>query len=358
MRDILSDPIYLYAPLLVTLCSLILAAIVFRWGQKDVSSHLFTALLLSLTLWASLLYGMRSSQDLYTALLWERAIPASTFLTFALFYHFSVAYTRITFSSRQRITLLLSYIFFITVIAFSPTDSIIESMRLEDYGYAPNTGLFAKVIFLVYVLLIFGGAYNFIKRYRSTTSYEERNRLIYLVTGTVCVYLGIFLDAFSNLPPLALWTNLVFALVCSIAISRYHLLDIKIVARTSLVYLITSFIIAIPYLLILLLIHSFLQDFEVWWINILVILIAAATLRPLYTWAQHFVDKLFYRQRYDYLIALENFVQETHDISDLNKLISSIITNIQPVMQSSSIHLLLLSESTGDFLENPLDLPG
>ncbi len=348
MRDILSDPIYLYSPLLVALCSLVLAAVVSRWGKKDASSRIFMALLLSLTLWASLLYGMRSSQNLHTALLWEKTIPPSTLLTFILFYHFTLIHTNVGQFSKQWKLVPLSYMFLFILIILSPTALMIESMRLEHYGYAVNTRILGKIVFLAYVLLIFGGTYNFIKRYRATTSYEERNRLSYLLIGTVCVLVGMALDCFSNLPPLALWTNLLFAVICSITISRYHLLDIRIAVRTSSVYLITSSIIAIPYLLLLSIINSLSTNIDVWWIYVLVILTSAIFLRPLYTWSQRLVDKLFYRDRYDYLIALEDFIQETHDIRDLNRLSSSLVKLIGRALQASPVWLLL-STGSGDF---------
>ncbi|MFC1939787.1 ATP-binding protein [Chloroflexota bacterium] len=94
-----------------------------------------------------------------------------------------------------------------------------------------------------------------------------------------------------------------------------------------------------------------MTDIDVWWIHALVILIAAISLRPLYSWAQQFTDRLFYRKRYDYLVALENFMQETHDVSDLDNLLSSIVKHIQPVMQSASVHLLLFSGTHDSYVE-------
>ena len=70
-----------------------------------------------------------------------------------------------------------------------------------------------------------------LKTYRTSLSYEERNRLVYLTVAALFPIVGIGLDAFSDLPPMAIWSNLVFSIVCTIAILRYHLLDISIVIR-------------------------------------------------------------------------------------------------------------------------------
>jgi len=170
------------------------------------------------------------------------------------------------------------------------------------------------------------------------------------VIGTSFLVLGTFLDAFSNLPPAAIWTNLLFSVICSIAIIKYHLLDIRIIVRTSLVYLITSATFAIPYLTILYVLTVQLhKGIETWWIHAFIILIAAVTLRPLYTRVQRVADRLFYRERYDYLIALEKFLQETHEIGDIKQLTYSLTNLIGRALQSSHVQLLLSSES-GDFI--------
>jgi len=290
---------------------------------------------------------MRSSPNLHLALLWDRALPASTTLMFVLFYHFTIVYTN---KGRHRKFVVFSYLFLFTVVALSPTNLLIESMRLENYGYAPNVGIAAQVIFLAYPLLIIGATYNLIERYRVSRSPVDRNRLLYLVIGTSFLLLGTFLDAFSNLPPVAIWTNLLFAVICSIAIIKYHLLDVRLIVRTGLIYLIASAVFSIPYLLLLyILIVQLHIGVETWWIHALVIIGAAVTLRPLYIRAQRIVDKLFYRERYDYLIALEKFLQETHEIGDIKQLTYSLTNLISRAFQSSHVQLFLSSES-GDFV--------
>ncbi len=60
----------------------------------------------------------------------------------------------------------------------------------------------------------------------------------------------LILDALTDLPPAFIWGNMIFCILCSVSILRYHLLDIRVVARTSLVYLIISSVLAVPYLII------------------------------------------------------------------------------------------------------------
>ena len=345
MTNPLSNPSYLLPPLVALVASLVLLAVVWQGGRKSFSSVLFSGFLLSVGLWGFLLFGMRSSPDVHRALLWERALPVTTYTTFVLFYHFTLAYTN---NRGQRGILLVSYLFLVAVAALSPTELLIERMRLEDYGYAPVVSSAAFPITMSIPLLMGGGAYNFIRRYKASSSYEERNRLFYLIIAVLFPLLGLFLDAFTNLPPAAIWGNLIFCIMCTVAILKYHLLDVRIIIRKSLVYLLISIVVGVPYVGLLYSLHYvFKSALELWWIHALIILLLAIILRPLYSRAQHLVDRLFYRDRYDSLKALQQFSHQTQSVADLNELGSSLIQLVRGALRSSSACLLLPSEGEG-----------
>ncbi len=350
MINPLSNPSYLLPPLVTLSASLLLITMVLRWGRKSFSTLLFIGFLLSIGLWAFLLFGMRSSPDVHQALIWERALPAIGYATFVLYYHFTLVYTN--FRGQRRI-LLAAYLYLAVVVALSPTELLIQRMKLEDYGYAPVMAPFAFPLMMSLPVLMGGGAYNLIKRFKMSISYEERNRLLYLVIALLFPLLGTFLDAFSNLPPVGIWANLLFCIICTIAIVKYHLFDISVVIRKSLVYAMVSLIVALPYLGILFILYRFIDTgARNWWIPAVVIFLIAIILRPLFNWTQRLVNRLFYRRRYDYLLALQDFMRQTHDVRNLKQLASSLANLIGPALQSSSVHLMLSSDS-GNFVELP-----
>jgi PAS domain S-box-containing protein len=219
-------------------------------------------------------------------------------------------------------------------------------MLLEDYGYAPIMGTVGLPLVIGAMLLVGGGTYNLLRRYKVSHSYEERNRLLYLVIASLFPLLGGVLDGLSDLPPAAIWGNLIFCIICSIAILKYHLLDIRVVVRKSLVYLLVSLVIAAPYVSILSLLNHILRArMEPWWVHTIIILLLAILLRPLYSWAQGVVDRLFYRDRYSYLMTLESFSREAHSVTNLKELGSTMVELISGALRVSSISLLLLSEA-------------
>jgi len=352
------NPSYLLPPLIGLVVTLVLIAVVLRGARRNLASWIFCGVLLSVGLWCLLLFGMRSSPDVHQALLWDRALPLATCVAFVLYYHFTLAYTN---SSGQRRILLGCYLFVAVVAALTPTGLIIESMRLEPYGYAPIIGPVTFPLIIFYPFLMGGGVYNLLRQYKASFSYEERNRLVYLAIAVLFPLLGMFLDAFSNLPPASIWGNLIFCILCSIAILKYHLLDIRIVVRKSLVYLVLSAAVAIPYVGVLLLLHRILgPTIDAWWVYALIILSLAIVLRPLYSWVQQLVDKAFYRDRYDNLKALERFSQEAQSIVNIDELGCTMTRLVSEALRTSSTCLLLAPEGSGGFrlasstgLDNP-----
>jgi len=345
--NLFSQPAYLLPPLVSMGASLLLGAIVWRRSTKGYALWIFWGVILSVGLWSLLIFVFRTTRDMDQALLWNRTLPGVAILTYALFYHFTIAYTQ---ARGQKIPLFAAYSLLAVVIAVSPTDLLMHSLRPESYGYAPNAGPLLPYLSVAGILMIGGGAYNLLRRYKASPSAEERNRLLYVLIAVPFPVLGALLDAFSDLPPATIWGNLAFCILCSVAILKYHLLDIRMVVRKGLAYLLVSLIVAIPYVSGLLLISLMLRTrIELGWIHAFIILLLALVLRPLYSWVQEKVDKAFYRDRYDSLQALEHFAGKAQSIVNLNALSSSLTELVSQALRTSSAHLLLASEDSSAF---------
>ena len=338
-----SDPWYLLPPLLAFVVSLMLVLLVWLKACYKPGRLIFCGLLLSIGLWSLLTFGMRSSDNTYHALLWDRAFAVFAFAAYVLYYHFTLAYTN---TRSQRKILAVSYLLLIVIAALAPTSLVVQSVSLAYYGYVATIGPVAYIIVVTGPLLMGGGVYNLLRRRRVSHSYEERNRLIYLVIAAIFPLIGGLLDGFSNLPPMAIWGNLVFSILCTIAILRYHLLDVRIFVRKSMVYLLISAVVAIPYAAVVYLMNFIFEPaIRPWWVHPLIILSLAIFLRPLYSRAQNLVDRLFYRDRYNYLRALGQFSREAQSIVNLKELGFKMTQLVCGALRSTSACLLLPSES-------------
>lgn len=342
MTAIFSDPSYFIPPLVAGAVTLILLVIASVWSRRDFTTWLFCGFLTSMALSNFLVFFMRMSSSANHALLWERAtiIPAAA--AFVFYYHFTLIYTN---TRGQKYALRAAYLLLIIIAALAPTNLIIQEMRVIEYGFAPIVGPVSYIAFAAGPLLVLGAAYNLLRYYRVSTLPEERKRLIILAIAAVLPIIGMLWDGFTTLPPLSVWSNLLFTILCTIAILRYHLLDIRIIVRKSLVYLLVSVVAAVPYVGILVLVSHFFGPITgAWWIYVIMLLLLAILLRPLYGWAQNIVDRLFFRERYDYLVSLEHFSREAQSLVNLKELGRRMIQLLSGALRASSISLLLPSE--------------
>ncbi len=338
-----SNPVYFLSPLVVgAICSGLIVLVLLK-GRRTFSTWLFCCLLFSIASISLFIFGMRSSVDVDRAVAWDRGIPIFALAAYVFYYHFALAYTH---TRVPQVILYSIYSLLAIVAVLAPlTDLFVKEMRLEHYGYAPVIGPLIPPLSIIYLLLVGGGVWTLFRRYRFSKSYDEKNRLAYLALAGIFPLVGGILDAFSPLPPVGLWSNLAFAILCTVVILKYHLLDINVVAHKSLVYLLTSILVAVPFVGLIYLPRLILPVYsEVWWFHGLVVLVLAILLKPLYSWAQQIVDRLFYRGRYDYLKALRQFSQQAQSVKNLEQLASNLVQLVKGALQTSSACLLLQSE--------------
>jgi len=346
MTSVFSDPSYLIPPLIGVIVTFIPLIVALLWSRRDFATLIFSGMLASLTLVNIVILGMRASPDIYHALLWEKALALTYPPAYVLYYHFTLVHTH---NHGQRRILLVSYLFMVVCAALTPTNLMIKGMLVGEFGYAPIMGPMTYPMFIVGPLLALAGAYNLLKYYKASPANPERIRLIYLATAAVFPILGALWDGFTNLPPMFIWSNLIFCVLCSIAILRYRLLDIQIFIRKSSVFVVVSAIVAVPYVGTLMLFYSLFKSvISMWWIHAIILVSLAIVLRPLYGWAQNLMDRLFYGSRYNYLRALEQFSREARSIADLNELGSSLVKLTAAALNSSSVCLLLPFEGRND----------
>ena len=334
---------YLLPPLIAAGIGVGLIVTVLLHKHKARSHWLLLFILVAITTWALIIFAMRSSPDVEQALLWDRAVIFFIFAVPLLYYHFSLAVTKI---GGQRNLLLIGYIVLVVVLALSPTNLLVQRIEMQPYGYAPIIGpAILPIVALAYSLHTLA-IYNLLKAYRAAHEYSEKNRLLYITIAMIFPYLGAAFELFPTFYPTSIFGSITFGLFTTFAILKYHLLDIRVIVRKSLVYLLVSVLVALPYVGILVLLnHIFKRTVEPWWVHAIIILLLAILLRPLYSWAQNFVDRLFYLDRYDYLKALEQFSQKAQSVVNLKELSSTLTQLVSGALRTSSACLLLPSGS-------------
>jgi len=214
--------------------------------------------------------------------------------------------------------------------------------------YAPEFTMLFSLLFIAGVFLMGMGIRNLLRAYHMTSLYEDKVRYTYLVVAAILPFVLAIPDFFPSLPPIGIFGNLLCGIISAVAIIKYHLLDINIVIRKSMAYLLVSTTIAAPYVAIIYIVYHVLgSDIPIWG-HALIVAALAILLQSTWQKMREWVDRLFYGERYDYLKAIEDFGWQMNSIAESDSLADSVVNIVTNALQARSACLLMpLHEKEG-----------
>jgi diguanylate cyclase (GGDEF)-like protein/putative nucleotidyltransferase with HDIG domain len=226
-----------------------------------------------------------------------------------------------------------------------------ESAQIIDGGLVIDYGVFMYLLNAIGLTFLGLSVALLVQRLRTLKDPLERNRIIYLIAGVGLFLLFSLRETIPPLPkfPINQIGHFLNALVITYVILRYQLLDIKLIAKRGLVYSGVTVAITAAFLLLLSLIHNFVSS----WFSTLGIasivgsaVIMAWLFNPVRTAVQKGVDKLFYRQSYDYRQMVLSFATKMSNVLSLNELAGAMLRPIIGAVHASQASLLLNNGSS------------
>jgi hypothetical protein len=226
--------------------------------------------------------------------------------------------------------------------------SLVSNFRLEAV-----TRLLGAVPFLV----LGGGFATLVYRYRRVSTPLQRLQTKWVVYGfsLAIVFLVVGIGSFEMLPDIAtaneqvanlliLLGFLLIPLSIGIAILRFRLYDIDLIIRRTLQYTLLSGLLVLVYFGSILVLQNLVENLTGQQSPIVIVvstLAIAALFNPLRLRVQAFIDRRFYRRKYDAEQALASFAATARDEVDLDDLQNQILTVVQDSLQPESLSLWL-----------------
>jgi hypothetical protein len=218
-------------------------------------------------------------------------------------------------------------------------------------------------------MILVCATYSQIYRYRYVSTPPERQQTKWVVFGILLwlVLLGMLFIPYSielSLPagsPLPWWTLVsstgwwltltILPLALSVAVLRYRLYDIDIIINRTLVYGSLTLMLALVYFggvtATQAVFTALTGQVEQPQLAIVVsTLVIAALFTPLRRRIQSFIDRSFYRKKYDARTTLEAFSAKLREETDLQALSNDLTSVIKETMQPTHVSLWLRPDSS------------
>jgi hypothetical protein len=211
-------------------------------------------------------------------------------------------------------------------------------LGVEGLGLLPDI-LLNGGAFAVFGMILLG-VLSILIRFRRSVG-EARQQIKWIAFGAAIFGIVLVSDFFVSLPGLweAVKETLAFAVVplsIGLAMLRYRLYDIDLIIRRTLVYSALTALLALTYFGLVIVLQGAVTSVggvHAEWITVVSTLAVAALFAPLRGRVQAFIDRRFYRPKYNAAQALAEFAALARDETDLAALTQHLIRIVQATMQ-------------------------
>jgi len=321
--------------------------------------HTFVLFLLGAALWASFILSRHLFPENYAIL--SKLLLVSALYTVVAYYHF----LRVFMNKPGGIGIIAGYAAVATLIPVVVPDNNADFIaRLASISTNPELDfafIYVSLTILGALALVSWATVGLIHKYRHAADSLERNRTFYLLVGSALLLVGSALMALFCLVnvnpaitkyPIVAFGNLANAVVITYALARYHLLEVNLRLRRGVVYAFTGIGAFGLYLVIL---SGFLPPLNLQASHATLIIgagvafLIAILFHPTRKLLQKWLERLIFKETYDYRHLLLNFANKMSHVLDLDELAEYMLTLITKGLHAKEAYLFLADNRETDY---------
>ncbi|MDY6877714.1 MAG: ATP-binding protein [Chloroflexota bacterium] len=341
-----------WIPLIAFFCYGGLFLIILRKGPPKWEARVFVSYLVVMIVWSIASFLVHADLGIFGILLWGKVLIGASTVMPITFYHF----VRVFLGIREHKWLLhLGYVLWgATLVVLFTTGYVLEEAHTVQGLYHVETGPAMSFIAAYDAFFLLLAMFYLLRRYREAKDPSHRNRVGYLVIGTSLVLMGGLSNSIPNVRmyPVDIVANIINAILIVYTILRYQLLDIILVVRKGLLYSIPTAIIGgIYFFTIYLAVNLFhiVTGYQIFFLSLVVAIIMALAFQPLRDRVQFWVDRLFFREKYDAGLMLQRLSHTVASVLDLDELTSMILDEVTTTMHIERAAFFLRQEKSDEF---------
>jgi len=336
--------------------NLVLGLFVYTRDKKNDLFRRFLFMCLIFTIWNINLLGLIIAPSEGFAWYWAKIFSLGLILSPPISLHFVLIFTGYKARLEKRM-LYASYGVALVFSVLNLSGLFVREFFKVGSQYFPRAGLIFELFIVNFVLFVAYSLSLVFRKWKQTTSRVKRNQIGYfLLASFLIVIVGStnFLQSFKIIIyPIGNMATIIFTSIVAYAIVKHQLMDIEVVIKKSVVYAGLTVSITAIYAIIVGVFHGifgitrFAQGSLL--VNALAAMVIALSFQPLRNRFQGTVDKLFFRDRYDYHKTLKDLSGAVTSILSLEKLLNVIVNSVTEVMHIDRGSLLLWDKKAEEF---------
>ncbi len=322
--------------------NLFLAGFVYSKDRKNTVNRTFalSTLFLAIFCFDLLVLYIASNEDF--VIQWVTIFRTGFLLLPPSFLLFILTLTKDENKNNKKI-LYLSYLICLFFILLNVTGKFSEYYIKSEWKYSPTGGVVYTAFILNLLFFMWYSLFVLYHCYIRTKSNLERNQLRYVFIGAIIAIIigatNLFLSYGIKTYPFGSLGYIAYSGIVAYAIVKHHLMDITVIIRKSIIYTTLTLSVLGIYALIVGISTSIFGENTI--INGLAGLIVAVIFLPIKDKIQFIVDKLFFRDKYDYQKTLKNLSGELTTILELDKLLAFLVTRVIEIMHIERGYIML-----------------
>jgi signal transduction histidine kinase len=220
--------------------------------------------------------------------------------------------------------------------------------EISNYLFVFNINRTFSILNIIAAILIF------ILSYVKATNNVDRKKLKWLLAGfitgpfTFIVLWAIpqIFTSYGLIPEIVIPILMTaIPITFTIAIVKYHLMDIDLLIRRSVVYSIVVFFLIVIYIAIISGISHQILSLNTYTPSIIAAIVIALLFEPVRRGVQLYVDKKFFRVQYNFREALRKFLKDISEINSNQYLAEIVVKETQEFIPVDKIGFFLLKDN-------------
>jgi diguanylate cyclase (GGDEF)-like protein/putative nucleotidyltransferase with HDIG domain len=326
-------------PLISFLCYFVILVIILGSRKNKIAMN-YALYIISMIIWSFGSFIMRTNFP-PGALFWNRILCIGLISMPVAFYRFTLALTQ---STNQKGKLYFGYISAVILLVLNFSGLIMKEAYAENNVFYYRLGPAASVMAIWsigYIMLSFINIAGNVKSNKIPYA-----RVKYILFGLMLVIIGGLLNLLPSLGkyPLDIASNTINALFIAYSIYKYRFLEIKLIVKRGIAYSIYTLMLTGLYIISIFAVQQVLSKLT-GYTNITTTLIMACllaiVLQPVKNVIQHWIDRIFYKEKLNHQAILRDFSQVINNILNLDELTDSLLDVIKRGLQPQNISLYL-----------------